>query len=125
ADSALKSKTTAGPTRRAGSISDTSLPSLPEIQWIGASMWVPTCSPWEKLLWRHIGPASLKRATSSRLKSSRLENGSGRRRVGVDADSVFVRSTICTAWSASPAASCARVDVVGEVLKDTPGVRSQ
>src|SRR5690625_7003441 len=36
----------------------TTLPSLPVIQWMGASMWVPTCAPWEKLLCAQHGPRS-------------------------------------------------------------------
>ena len=30
--------------------------SLPETQWIGASKWVPVCSPHEKLFQYHAGP---------------------------------------------------------------------
>ena len=32
--------------------------SLPEIQWIGASKWVPVCSPQEKLFQYQAGPLS-------------------------------------------------------------------
>jgi hypothetical protein len=32
--------------------------SLPEIQWTGASKWVPVCSPQEKLFQYQFGPRS-------------------------------------------------------------------
>ena len=32
--------------------------SLPDTQWIGASKWVPVCSPQEKLFQYHAGPRS-------------------------------------------------------------------
>ena len=43
---------------------ETSAPFLPVTQWIGASKWVPVCSPVEMLFQYHAGPASLYRLIS-------------------------------------------------------------
>ena len=50
--------TTAGPTSRLGATEATSLPSLPLIQWIGASKCVPVCSPISSTSHAQAGPAS-------------------------------------------------------------------
>ena len=64
AASAAKSSTAAGAiSRRAGSC-DTSAPSRPVIQWIGASRCVPVCSPVVMLFQYQAGPASLYRLIS-------------------------------------------------------------
>jgi hypothetical protein len=56
---AAKSSTAAGAiSRRAGSCAYVA-PSLPVIQWIGASRCVPVCSPVVMLFQYQAGPASL------------------------------------------------------------------
>ena len=55
-----QSMTKAGPMKRSGGILSVAFcgRSLPETQWIGASKWVPVCSPHEKLFQYHSGPRS-------------------------------------------------------------------
>src|SRR5699024_6632926 len=84
----------------------------PLIQWIGASKWVPMCSPVAMLLCDQKGPSSLKCATFSRLKSTRFGNGSGRRNVGVSADSLLVRSTIWMCCFARAVANWCKIELV-------------
>jgi hypothetical protein len=52
------STTQAGAMKCAGGMVSTALlgKSLPETQWIGASKWVPVCSPMEKLFQYQAGP---------------------------------------------------------------------
>ena len=56
--SAVLSITHAGPTSVWGSMEPMSLPSLPVTQWMGASTWVPTCSPIVSVYHAHAGPRS-------------------------------------------------------------------
>jgi hypothetical protein len=55
-----QSTTQAGPMKRSGGMLSVALcgRSLPETQWIGASKWVPVCSPQEKLFQYQAGPRS-------------------------------------------------------------------
>ena len=72
-------------------------------QWIGASKWVPVCSPVEMLFQYQAGPRSSYRLISSSANGQVWPSGSGRSRIGVCADSGAVRSTT----SMVPAASAA------------------
>jgi hypothetical protein len=54
----VKSSTAAGAIRRRAGTWETSAPSLPVTQWIGASKWVPVCSPVEMLFQYQAGPAA-------------------------------------------------------------------
>ena len=77
AASALKSSTTAGATRRLAGTWATSTPSRPVTQWIGASKWVPVCSPVEMLFQYQAGPRSSYRLISCKENPIVLPNGSG------------------------------------------------
>ena len=83
--SAVKSSTAAGPTSRAGGMWSTLSAVLPETQCVGASRWVPVCSPVCRLFQRHIGPASSKSLTFSRVAAMVFANGGGSCRIGVSA----------------------------------------
>src|SRR4051812_48308328 len=60
ADRAEQSITQAGATKFDGGMVSTALSgsSFPVTQWIGASKWVPVCSPIEKLFQYQAGPRS-------------------------------------------------------------------
>src|SRR3954464_8204912 len=83
----------------------TSSPSRPVIQWIGASKWVPTCSPTVSVFQAHAGPASSYSLMVSRERPGVFANGGGNCSTGVLSLSGCVRSTTRTEPSASPAAS--------------------
>src|SRR4051794_37227935 len=85
--------TTAGPTSRSGATDATSSPSRPVIQWIGASKWVPVCSPSSSTVHAHAGPASSNSLRVRRDSGGVFANGSGRTRTGVDSDSGWGRAT--------------------------------
>jgi hypothetical protein len=65
---AAKSSTAAAATSRRAGTCDTSSPSRPVTQWIGASKWVPVCSPVVKLFQYQAGPRSSYRLISVRPK---------------------------------------------------------
>src|SRR4051812_31832182 len=97
--------TTAGPTSRLGGTLATSSPSLPVIQWIGASKCVPTCSPTVSVYQAQAGPLSSYSLISSRERPGVLANGGGSWSTGVLSDSGCVRSMTFTRSSASAAMS--------------------
>src|ERR1700756_4457359 len=97
--------THAGPTSVLGSMEPMSLPSLPVTQWIGASTWVPTCSPIVSVYHAHAGPRAADLELSSRDSPGVLAKGGGSWMTGVVSDSGWVRSTISTAPEASPSSS--------------------
>ena len=101
ADSADLSITTAGPTSRSAGTEATSSPSLPLIQWIGASKCVPTCSPISSQYHAHAGPRSSYSLITCRVRPGVLANGGGSLRTGVSSLSGWVRSTTSTADSIS------------------------
>src|SRR3954466_13622160 len=108
--------TTAGPTRRSGATLATSSPSRPVIQWIGASKWVPTCSPTVSSDHAHAGPASSYSLIVSRLRPGVLANGGGSCSTGVLSLSGCVRSTTRTSPLLSAAARLVRVSVATKCL---------
>jgi hypothetical protein len=95
ATSALASTTTTGARKLRLSIRSTVLLawSLPEIQWAGASKWVPVCSPQEKLFQYQPGPASSYFEMRSILKAATWPNCGGSTSGGKSSDRVCVRST--------------------------------
>src|SRR3954469_2757048 len=90
----------------AGDAEATSSPSRPVIQWIGASKWVPTCSPTVSVFHAQAGPRSSNSLIVSRDRPGVLANGGGSCNTGVVSLRGWVRSTTRTEPSASPAASC-------------------
>src|SRR4051812_30599374 len=97
--------TTAGPTRREAGTLATSWPSLPVIQWIGASKCVPTCSPTVSVYQAQAGPLSSYSLMTSRDRPGVFANGGGSWSTGVFSLSGCVRSTTSTLPFASPAMS--------------------
>jgi hypothetical protein len=93
----VKSSTTAGAISCRAGTCETSGSSRPVTQWIGASKWVPVCSPVEMLFQYQAGPASSYRLISVSAKGQVCPSGSGSVRIGVCADSGAVRSTTSTA----------------------------
>jgi hypothetical protein len=93
----VQSSTAAGATNCPAGTCDTSGRSRPVTQWIGASKWVPVCSPVEMLFQYHAGPASSYRLISVSAKGQVCPSGSGSARIGVWDDSGAVRSTTSTA----------------------------
>ena len=75
------------------------------IQWIGASKWVPTCSPTVSVFHAQAGPASSYSLIVSRESPGVFANGGGSCSTGVLSLSGWVRSTTRTEPSASAAAS--------------------
>src|SRR3954449_8719748 len=98
--------TAAGATSFEGGAEATSSPSRPVIQWIGASKWVPTCSPTVSVFQAQAGPRSSYSLIVSRDRPGVFANGGGSCSTGVFSLSGCVRSTTRTEPSASPAASC-------------------
>src|SRR5690606_14398654 len=92
----VTSSTAAGATSRRAGTWDTSAPERPVIQWIGASKWVPVCSPVVKLFQYQAGPRSSYRLISRRRNGSVWPNCSGRARIGVRSVKGAVRSTTST-----------------------------
>src|SRR5215467_9382876 len=97
--------TTAGPNSRAGGTDATSSRSRPEIQWVGASKCVPTCSPPSNQFHDQAGPRSSKWEMTCVFHPGVLANGGGSCRTGVRSDSGWVRSTTRTRPAASPSTS--------------------
>ena len=62
--------------RWAGTEATSSFP-WPVTQWLGASKWVPVCSPVRKLFQYHAGPRSSYRLISSSSNRAVCPNGSG------------------------------------------------
>src|SRR4029077_1895052 len=65
----------------------------PEIQWIGASKWVPVCSLQEKLFQYQPGPRASYREVSSMRKGQACPISGGNTICGKSGDKVWVRST--------------------------------
>ncbi len=101
AASAEKSSTTAGATSRLAGTEATSSRSWPLTQWLGASKWVPVCSPVRKLFQYQAGPRSSYRLISSSSNDAVWPNSGGSIRIGVSGESGAVRSTTSTLPSAS------------------------
>src|SRR5262245_6716098 len=95
-----------GATRRLGGALATSSPSRPVIQWIGASKWVPTCSPTVRVAQAQAGPRSSNSLIISRESPGVFAKGGGSWSTGVVSLSGCVRSTTRTEPSVSAAASC-------------------
>ena len=107
AASAVWSRTAAGATSRPTGTCETSAPSRPVTQWIGASKWVPVCSPVEMLFQYQAGPRSSYRLISVSPNGHVWPNGSGNVRIGVREVNGAVRSTTSTPPPVSAAArSC-------------------
>jgi len=85
----------AGPTNRAAGIVSQALSgrSLPETQWIGASKWVPVCSPMRIVFQYHAGPLSSYFEIRSIVTPGEAAKIGGRPITGVDGPSGCVRST--------------------------------
>src|SRR3954452_1630414 len=94
----------------------TSSPSRPVIQWIGASKWVPTCSPTVNVDQAHAGPASSYSLIFSRDRPGVFANGGGSCRTGVVSLSGCVRSTTRTSPDANAAAKLLRDSVATKCL---------
>ncbi len=82
-------------------MSATSRPPRPVTQWLGASKWVPVCSPLRKLFQYQAGPRSSYALISSSSKRAVWPNSGGSGMTGVSLLSRAVRSTISTEPSAS------------------------
>src|SRR5215211_4692932 len=113
----VTSTTAAGPINRSRPIRSTVDPFLPVAQCAGASKCVPVCSPVWMLCQRHIGPASSKSLTSSRLRWMVLVNGGGSRRTGVAGDSGAVRSIASIDPELSPDSSDESMPMITNVLR--------
>src|SRR3954453_14869969 len=108
--------TATGATSLEGATDATSSPSRPVIQWIGASKWVPTCSPTGRVAQAHAGPLSSYSLIVSRESPGGLANGGGGCNPGVLSLSGCVRSTTRTSPDASAPARSVRVSVATKCL---------
>src|SRR3954466_2730203 len=95
--------------------------SRPEIQWIGASKWVPVCSPQEKLFQYQPGPRSSYFETSSMRNGQHWPISGGSAICGNSGVSVCVRSTTRMRPVARAMAMPARRLVVACVMSAAPG----
>src|SRR3989440_11212697 len=99
--------TTAGPIIRLTGTCETSSLSLPVTQWMGASKWVPACSPPSNQFQYQAGPLSSYRLISCVFQFGVFANGGGSWIMGVRSDSGWVRSITST----DPEASASMSDV--------------
>src|SRR4051812_5690040 len=123
--------TAAGATKFCTGIVSTELfgRSRPLIQWIGASKWVPVCSPHEKLFQYQPGPRSSYCEISSMRNGQHWPISGGSAICGKSGVSVCVRSTTRMRPEASASArvpssdvSCMSVAPCGQLALEDLGV---
>src|SRR5579863_7736687 len=111
--------TQAGPTNFAGGMRSTELSgrSFPEIQWTGASKWVPVCSPVSNPFQYQAGPRSSYRDSSQILNAGVLFHCDGSGSKGVCGVNGCVRSTTRSRPAISSSSRFAKTRDMGASLQ--------